>query len=239
MGKHIVYPRGMSTAVIDTALAWAKELRGWNQSGLALAVGATPQHITNWKKRGMPTDWHQPVAAALGVTVDELIAGRRATTSRFGLPSIGSGPIGEPAVPYGSGGLRAVPVVGRGMGGVPDRIWGDEGRPTGVTDEFAYLATQDEQAFLVRVEGASMYPRFKPGEFALIEPNTAIELEDDILVRLVSGETMLKRLVGRRDAVLLASYKPDDPVLSYRPEEILWMYYAAHSVPSRKLRSRL
>jgi len=57
---------------IDRALAWAKA-RGWNQSELARQVGATPQDITNWKTRGMPPEWHAPVAAVLARSIEELI----------------------------------------------------------------------------------------------------------------------------------------------------------------------
>lgn len=83
-----------------------------------------------------------------------------------------------------------------------------------------------------------MAPRYNPGEFALVEPSTDPELEDDVLVRLETGETMLKRLVSRRGGIQLASYNEPGSML-FKPEEITWIYYVAHPVPARKIRQRM
>ena len=64
----------MKKRPIDIALSWARAA-GLNQSEFAAKIGAGAQDITNWKKRGMPTDRHESVAAAFGKTVDELLGG--------------------------------------------------------------------------------------------------------------------------------------------------------------------
>ena len=133
---------------------------------------------------------------------------------------------------------RAVPVVGRCQGGFPARVWGDDDQPVGVTDEYAMVATIDDNAFVCHVVGTSMVSRYMPGEYALIEPNTAPEIEDDVLVRLHTGETMLKRLLSRRGGVRLGSYA-DPEVFSYREDEITWMYYVAHPIPARRIKHRM
>jgi len=51
--------------------------------------------------------------------------------------------------------LHQVPVVGRGMGGLPDRVFTDEGRPINGHDEYSEEYSSDPAAFLVRVEGNS------------------------------------------------------------------------------------
>lgn len=134
--------------------------------------------------------------------------------------------------------FRPVFVVGRAQGGMPERIWTDGDYPVGVTDQYAVLATTDAHAFLTPIVGASMAPRFNPGEFALVEPETPPELEDDVLVRLATGETMLKRLVSRRGGVQLASYNEPGTML-YADTDITWMYYVAHPVPARKIKQRV
>ena len=83
-----------------------------------------------------------------------------------------------------------------------------------------------------------MIPRFNPGEFALVEPGTEPELEDDVLVRLNTGETMIKRLLSRRQGIRLGSYN-DSEVFTFEKEAITWMYYIAHPVPARKIKTRL
>ncbi len=82
-----------------------------------------------------------------------------------------------------------------------------------------------------------MIPRYNPGEFALVEPETEPEIEDDVLVRLSDGQTMLKRLLSRRGGWRFGSYNSPD-VLFYEPNEVTWVYYVAHPVPRRKIKAR-
>lgn len=133
---------------------------------------------------------------------------------------------------------RRIFVVGRGQGGLPDRIWTDGDYPVGATDQYGELASPDPHAFLVPVVGNSMVPRFNPGEFALVEPGTEPEIEDSVLVRLVTGETMIKRLLSRRAGIRLGSYN-DVTVLTFSDDQVTWMYYIAHPVPARKIKIRM
>lgn len=134
--------------------------------------------------------------------------------------------------------FRRVYVIGRAQGGLPDRIWTDGDYPVGATDQYAEIASPDPHAFLVPIVGHSMSPRYNQGEFGLVEPGTEPELEDDVLVRLTTGETLVKRLLSRRHGIRLGSYNTPE-ILTYTPEEISWMYYIAHPVPARKIKSRL
>jgi phage repressor protein C with HTH and peptisase S24 domain len=134
--------------------------------------------------------------------------------------------------------LATVPVVGKGMGGLPDRIFTDEGRSVEGFDEFAEVFSMDPHAFVVRVEGNSMYPKYAQGDYALVEPGTEPELEDDVILKLASGEVMLKRLLSRRGGIHLGSYN-DTSTFLFDQEQIVWMYYVAHPIPSRKIKSRL
>jgi phage repressor protein C with HTH and peptisase S24 domain len=133
---------------------------------------------------------------------------------------------------------REIPVVGRAQGGLPDRIWTDGDYPVGATQQVAEIASADPHAFLTPVVGLSMIPRFNPGEFALVEPGTEPELEDDVLVRLNTGETMIKRLLSRRQGIRLGSYN-DPEVFTFDPADVTWMYYVAHPVPARKIKNRM
>lgn len=44
-----------------------------NQTKFAIEMGVLPQHVTNWKRRGLPADQYQRAAKVLEITVDELI----------------------------------------------------------------------------------------------------------------------------------------------------------------------
>lgn len=134
--------------------------------------------------------------------------------------------------------VRRVFVVNYADTGMPETLWTDGDHPVGVTDHYAELATTDPRAFLSPIVGTLMSPRFNPGEFALVEPGTEPELEDDVLVRMMNGETMLRRLVSRRGGVQLASYGEPGTLL-LKESDISWMYYVAHAVPARKIRQRM
>lgn len=162
----------------------------------------------------------------------------RGSTVENDVQKIVAAPAPASAIPYSASRVKEVPVVGKGSGGaMPERIWTDGDYPVGKTGECADIATNDPHAFLVGVDGPSMIPRFNPSEFALVEPGTDPELEDDVLVRLTTGETMIKRLLSRRDGWRFGSYNNQE-VLHYGVDEVTWVYYIAHPVPRRKIKSR-
>lgn len=63
---------GSGESPIDRALRMARA-KGWNQTRFAAELQVLPQDITNWKKRGLPSDKYVSVASALGCSVDELV----------------------------------------------------------------------------------------------------------------------------------------------------------------------
>lgn len=133
---------------------------------------------------------------------------------------------------------RPVWVVGRGSGSpYPDRVWTDGDHPVGMTDQFAELNERDQHAFLVKVVGQSMFPAFKSGHFALIRPGAPIEVNDEVLVRLTTGQSLLKILKGRRGDIWLGSYN-DAEELNFRPDEVTWMYRAVYAIPPEDVRDR-
>lgn len=142
----------------------------------------------------------------------------------------------EGSIPVDQSKTHRIWVVGKGAGGLASRIWTDGDHPVGVTDQYGLVASPDPHAFLVEVSEESMIPKYTPGDFALVEPGTEPELEDDVLVRLSGGQTMIKRLLSRREAYRFGSYNTT-AVLHYRFEDVDWVYYIAHPVPRRKIKS--
>lgn len=134
--------------------------------------------------------------------------------------------------------FRRIYVVGKGAGGVPERIWTDGDFPVGASDEYGdNVSSPDPQAFLTKVDGNSMFPKFEHGNYALVEPNSEPELEDVVLVRLKNGMSMIKRLLSRRDGFKFGSYN-DPEILFYQPSEVSWIYYVAHEVPRKRIKRR-
>jgi Peptidase S24-like len=146
--------------------------------------------------------------------------------------------------------------VGRGLSGTPakhaTRVWvvslesktlplrstgSSDSRPPGATEDYAELTTMDRGAFLIRVEDDAMTPRYQAGEYALVEPGTPVEAEDGVLVRLVTGETFLARLASRQGRWRFANYSSTN-ARTYKIEEVEWVYYVAHPVPAKRIRTR-
>jgi phage repressor protein C with HTH and peptisase S24 domain len=207
----------------------AKEMKGVEgQSALARLLTMSPQRIKGWEDRGVSKQGAitaQRVIGCSALWITEEI-GRMNLAQQFDGYAVSTSK------------YKKVWVIGKGQGGLPERIWTDGDFPVGASDEYAEVASADEHAFLLPVVGNSMSPRFNAGEYALVEPGTEPEIEDDVLVRLVTGETMLKRLLSRRGGYRFGSYS-DSAILTYTPEEVTWMYYVAHPIPARKVKTRI
>ncbi|AGW94628.1 hypothetical protein N234_31760 [Ralstonia pickettii DTP0602] len=239
---------------METAAALA-EKAGLSSAYLSQIKNRQPDSKTG-KPKHMGDDAARKIEAALGETrgwmdVDHSSAQSQATVK----PSLGADQVEaklnegneaaaynvsrlpDPHIQVGSSSARHVYVVGRANGGLPERIWTDGGYLVGATEEFAVLATDDPHAFLTPVIGTSMAPVYNPGDFAFVEPGTEVELGDDVLVRLGTGETILKRLQSLRNGVQLGSYS-EPGILFFKPEEITWMYYVAHPVRRKKIKTR-
>ena len=96
-----------------------------------------------------------------------------------------------------------------------------------------------EENFVVQVTDDSMWPKYTPGEYALVEPDSIPDVGDDVLVRLVTGETLIKTLAARSpDGVRLSSYNSTD-VRFYAHEEIRLMYWVPFPIPQKNINTRI
>lgn len=209
---------------------------GYTISSLAKKLGVSYQAIGKVKQGGnFGTSNNIAVAKLFGVRPEWLAQGELPRS----LPKPPAVEEHKGLLPVDASRFRAVWVVGRGSGGnMPERIWTDGDYPVGITDEYAEVMSPDPHAFIAEVWGASMVPRYNPGEFFLVEPGTEPEVEDDVLVRLNDGQTLLKKLLSRRGGYRLGSYNQDE-VIFLREDQITWMYYVAHPVPRRRIKSRV
>lgn len=219
---------------------------GLTQTAFGLKIGVSKGAVSQWLS-GANQDLRAANAQAIeqltGYRAGWLISGegpKFEAPSSNGIASIhGDDEAPAPGTPIPSSSLRRIWVVGKGSAGrLPERIWEDAAYPVGASDMFADLGSSDPDAFLSEVTGQSMYPKYENRNFALIEPGTTIDVEDCVLVRLLDGQTMLKRLLSRRNgSITLGSYN-DPHILHYDDEDISWMYYAAHEVPRKKIKTR-
>lgn len=205
----------------------ARQEKKLTKTGFARLVGVSQPTVTDWENGKMQPNGVNLLNASrvLGMSPEQLMTGRGRASATKSEETRGSA----------NSDTRKVWVIGRGEGGMPDRLWTDGDYPVGSSDAFAEERTDDPHAFIVQVNGDSMSPRYMTGEYVLVEPSIAPELEDDVLVRLADGKTLIKRLLSRRGGVRLGSYSTPE-VMTFGEHEITWMYYISNRVPSHKIK---
>lgn len=211
---------------------WVKAARksaGLTQEQLGEKLGRTKANVGHWE-----TGKHEPsfdqMRRISEITGHPLPGGSVAAPLSAMITTQG-----EPLQIYAVRNVRPVFVCGSCQGGLPETI--QEGWLVETAQEYAEVASTDPKAFLCEVVGDSMVPRYMPREYALVEPSTDPEIEDDVLVRLADGSTMLKRLLGRRAGWRFGSYNSPE-VLNFREDQVTWVFYVAHPVPARKIKQR-
>jgi phage repressor protein C with HTH and peptisase S24 domain len=91
-----------------------------------------------------------------------------------------------------------VPIVGTVRAG-PDRHYLELEYPTGHGDGRVGYNSKDESAYAVRVEGDSMSPRIRPGEYVVASPAAVVRPGDDVVISTVSGQKMVKQFLFERE----------------------------------------
>lgn len=91
-----------------------------------------------------------------------------------------------------------LPLVGEVKGGA-DGYLEELQYPVGHGEGVVEYPTSDPNAYALRVRGDSMHPRYRAGEFVIVEPNIEPQPGDDVVVLCTNGRKMLKQLNWRRD----------------------------------------
>lgn len=181
---------------------------GMNQSAFARHLSVEPQHITNWKRRGLPAEMLPRVAKALNVTIEQVL-GEAPFDSlglsivdrlrvRNGLSRLSNAPTEiDPEYAGQSRASKHVPVVGTAKLG-EDGFYEEISDMTGGGDGHIEIATEDPNAYCLRVRGQSMFPAIRDGWYVLIEPNGTPREGEYVLLKLKDGRKMVKEFMYRR-----------------------------------------
>lgn len=94
--------------------------------------------------------------------------------------------------------FKKVPVVGEVKGGA-DGYLEEMQYPVGHGDGHVDWPTRDNHAYALRVRGDSMHPRYRAGEFVIVEPSVEATVGEDVIVCCKDGRKMLKVLNWIRD----------------------------------------
>ena len=143
-------------------------------------------------KTSIGTDIIQAVADAFGVQQWEMLV----PSSQDQTPSNGERSNVEAAPAMRE--RKGIPVVGEVKGG-DDGYLDELQYPVGHGESVVDYPTDDPSAYALRVRGDSMHPRYRAGEFIVVEPSIEPQTGDDVVVSLSDGRKLLKELNWRRD----------------------------------------
>jgi phage repressor protein C with HTH and peptisase S24 domain len=170
-----------------------------SQAELARAAGVTDATVTFWLD-----------GTTKSIKGEKAVLLERATGYRANWLITGKGPKRvEPAQqseanPVYAGrrsGVRVIPIVGTakmGEHGYYDEI----SSIPGAGDGHINIATEDPNAYGLRVKGNSMSPAIREGWYVLVEPNSAPAVGEYVLVKLKDGRRMVKELLYQRPGMI-------------------------------------
>jgi len=132
--------------------------------------------------------------------------------------------------------LRAVPYVGDVKGG-QDGYFEELQYPPGFGDGVIDYPTTDQHAYALRVRGDSMSPRYRAGQYIMVEPGIEPPPGEDVVVICRDGRKLLKTLAWIRDgSMCLLSINNEHAPITLDLSEVERMHNVAGTVPARALR---
>jgi len=160
--------------------------------------------MSNWKKRGIPKNKTVSICKIIGcrpewletgaspmVEGENLLLSSNTIQLKSGAESnVDPAPALRPS--------RMLPVVGEVQGGMDGYLQELE-YPVGYGEGCVEYYTGDPNAYALRVRGDSMHPRYRAGEFVIIEPGIQPPEGEDVIVCCNDGRKMLKILNWIRD----------------------------------------
>ena len=173
----------------------ALEKKKASRADLARAIGRSTQavgQVINGATKALTAENNSLAAIYLGVNPHWLATGEGdmlPVNNQFEA-NVEAGPVMKPA--------REIPVVGEVKGG-DDGYLTELDYPAGHGEGVMDYPTSDPRAFALRVRGDSMHPRYRAGEFVVVEPSVEPQPGDDVVVALHDGRKLLKELNWVRD----------------------------------------
>lgn len=206
---------------------------GISQAEIARRLGVTPQAVNGWITTGTISKKRLVlVARETGADLTTLMTERDAQAHTEESEAADYLPA-RPSTARVAGQPRGIPVVGYAVGSpIEDGFYDDMGFPPGAGEEYIPWPTKDPNAYAIRVRGNSMESRIRHGELIVVEPNSRVDVNDDVIVQTRAGRKMVKRLRERRATeVTLGSINQAYKDLTISMEEIVFIHRIAAILP--------
>jgi phage repressor protein C with HTH and peptisase S24 domain len=184
-------PNDANSPMYDALLALKPAELSLNAWTVKAGVGRSM--FTEIRRHGNPTsETLQKLLDAIGVSLSDLYS-RMAdgnTLVRTEVKGTGMAAHDVDRAWHGAQPVKPVPLLGSAFGGE----WSDgvEMTELHLADVLDYLSRPaavagDREAYVVEIVGDSMYPRFKPGERAVVSPRMPVRIGDDVIVQLTGA----------------------------------------------------
>lgn len=201
---------------IDRALLWAKD-DGLNQSDLANRLGVLPQDITNWKKRGLPSDKYLEVAETLGRSIDDLLGrtGYKRQPSNSNVTSKST----DIAV-FERLDVRAACGSGIGNSDYPE-VLSTMSMPIGMAQKMLGTTNKANSVKIVMASRDSMVPTINPDDLLFVDVSVNEYVSEGVYLLVHDKDLVCKRLSrpGRDVMVTSDNNKYPSWKWSERPED--------------------
>lgn len=168
--------------------------KGISVAEFASLMGVLPSYISNWRRRGMPSERWVRAAEVLGVSIDQLTGRTYSDAPEGAMPVVLSG---------------SIPIIGCAKLG-DDGYFADVFADPDYSQGTLPIPSRDPMAYAIRCVGNSMVPRIQPGEFVIAEPSIQAQPGDEVVVEDFEGRRMVKKLLyWKEDSLYLISINED------------------------------
>lgn len=194
-------------------IAAARRARGWSQGDLAIKAKVSQGTIGHLESGRNETSTKLPqIAAALGLTVEELMSGAEPKPAQNVRPA--------------EIGLRKIPLISSVQAGrMTEAIV-----PFPAGGAFDYLLTDldlSDHAFALTLEGDSMLPDFQPGDKIIVDPAINPRPGDFVVAKNGKEEATFKKYRPRgigangEETFELVPLNPDYPTINSERESAI------------------
>lgn len=164
------------------------------------------------------------ISEALQVSPEEISPRLAELCRRPVTANASTGGLAEGADPTTSEGI---PILGKTRGSSGGH-WEELGYPAAYSEGVLEARSHDPEAYALLVEGDTMAPRIRAGEAILVEPLHRAQPGDEVVVRLKTGEMMVRVIVSRREGwITLDALARDEARIVVREQEIVAMHFLA------------
>ncbi|MBQ4472407.1 MAG: helix-turn-helix transcriptional regulator [Alphaproteobacteria bacterium] len=201
----------MSYHEIWNGLEQLAAAKGLSLSGLAQKAGLDPTSFNKSKRIGADGRKRWPSTESMNKVL------KATNTTVFEFMEYAGQPL--PAPHY------TIPLLGLAKAG-RDGYFDSDGYPlsTADWDGIDFPMQLAKGVYALEVSGDSMIPVYREGDKLVVQPDSEIRAHDRIVVKLVSGEVMVKELKHKSaKQITLKSLNPQNEDIVLHPTDILWM----------------